>query len=134
MLGDEQRKTIILFTDAIAALCAPSQDAAKIEHLKEQVNVALARLERDFPLPLQVRLQCKCLKSIVSWVLLLLETKTFSWSHTCDRLNLTSVLKWGVYAGLTSFIRDFNMPVTTLGGSGGVAILLSLKGGIITVI
>ena len=25
MLGDEQRKTIILFTDAIAALCAPSQ-------------------------------------------------------------------------------------------------------------
>ena len=99
MLGDEQHKTIILFTDAIAALCAPSQDAAKIEHLKEQVNVALARLERDFPLSLQVRLQCKCLKSIVSWVLLLLETKTFSWFHTCDRLNLTSVWKLGVYAG-----------------------------------
>lgn len=94
MLGDEQRKTIILFTDAIAALCAPSQDAAKIEHLKEQVNVALARLERDFALSLQVRL-----KSIVSWVLLLLETKTFSWFHTCDRLNLTSVSKLGVYAG-----------------------------------
>lgn len=95
MLGDEQRKTIILFTDAIAALCAPSQDAAKIEHLKEQVNVALARLERDFPLSLQVRLQCKCLKSIVSCVLLLL----VGWFHTCDRLNLTSVWKLGVYAG-----------------------------------
>ena len=52
MLGDEQRQTVILFMDAIAALCAPSQDAAKIEHLKEQVNVALAQLERDFPLSL----------------------------------------------------------------------------------
>ena len=57
MLGDEQRQTVILFMDAIAALCAPSQDAAKIEHLKEQVNVALAQLERDFPLSLQLRLQ-----------------------------------------------------------------------------
>ena len=58
MLGDEQHKTVILFMDAIAAICAPSEDTAKIEHLKEQVNVALARLERDFPLSLQVRLQC----------------------------------------------------------------------------
>ena len=61
MLGDEQNKTVILFMDAITALCAPSQDTVKIEHLKEQVNVALARLERDFPLSLQVRLQCTSL-------------------------------------------------------------------------
>ena len=58
MLGDEQNKTVVLFMDAITALCAPSQDTAKIEHLKEKVNVALARLERDFPLSLQVRFQC----------------------------------------------------------------------------
>ena len=44
MLGDEQNKTVILFMDAITALCAPSQDTAKIQHLKEQVNVALAWL------------------------------------------------------------------------------------------
>lgn len=54
MLGDQQRQTVIKFMDAIAALCAPSQDEDKIEKLKEQVNLALARVERDFPLSLQV--------------------------------------------------------------------------------
>jgi len=41
--------------DAIAALCAPCQDYNKIDLLKEQVSVALAHLERDFPLSLQVK-------------------------------------------------------------------------------
>ena len=106
MLGDEQRKTIILFTDAIAALCAPSQDAAKIEHLKEQVNVALARLERDFPLSLQVRLQCKCLKSIVSWVLLLLETKTFLVPHL-RQVEFNIRLEVGCLCGLNIIHQGF---------------------------
>jgi len=54
MLGDQQRQSLVLFVDAIAAVCAPFQDAAKVQFLKEQVDVALARLERDFPLSPQV--------------------------------------------------------------------------------
>lgn len=55
MLGTVQRQSVILFVDAIAALCAPSHDRSNMESLKEKVDVALARLERDFPLSLQVQ-------------------------------------------------------------------------------
>ena len=55
MLGDQQRESLVLFMDAIAALCAPVQNEGKIPFLKEQVGVALARVERDFPLSLQVK-------------------------------------------------------------------------------
>lgn len=55
MLGDEQHETMILFVDAITALCAPSRDAAKLDELQKQVDVSLARMERDFPLSLQVQ-------------------------------------------------------------------------------
>ena len=55
MLGDNQQETLIQFMDAIAALCAPFQDKARIEALKEKVAVALARVERDFPVSLQVK-------------------------------------------------------------------------------
>ena len=74
MLGDELNKTVILFMDAITALCAPSQDTAKIEHLKEQVNVALARLEGVSTGKVTMH---ACLKTIVSWVLFLQETLLF---------------------------------------------------------
>ena len=56
MLGDEQRESLVLFVDAIAALCAPFHEEAKIPVLKEQMDVALARVERDFPLSLQVKI------------------------------------------------------------------------------
>jgi len=39
MLGEQQRET--LFMDAIAALCAPSQDVTKVDKLQEQVDIAL---------------------------------------------------------------------------------------------
>lgn len=55
MLGDEQHETIILFVDAITALCAPSEDAVQLDELQKQVDVSLARMERDFPLSLQVQ-------------------------------------------------------------------------------
>ena len=60
MLGDRQRETLVQFLDAIAELCAPCQDQAKIGALKEKVDVALALLERDFPLSLQVKGQIAC--------------------------------------------------------------------------
>ena len=57
MLGDRQQESLILFVNFIAALCAPTQDLSKLESLKEQVQTALARLESDFPLSLQVYFQ-----------------------------------------------------------------------------
>ena len=57
MLGNEQQESLILFMDAIAAICAPSQSRESIQSLKQQVVVALARLERDFPLSLQVNIK-----------------------------------------------------------------------------
>ena len=54
MLGDCQQETLIHFMDVIAALCAPCQKTANMETLKEKVAVALARVERDFPVSLQV--------------------------------------------------------------------------------
>ena len=56
MLGHNQQESLILFTDAISALCAPSHEEANLQLLKDQVTVALARLERDFPLSLQVKI------------------------------------------------------------------------------
>lgn len=41
MLGDSQKETVIQFMDAIAAICAPSQDKERIEALKEKVAVLL---------------------------------------------------------------------------------------------
>lgn len=55
MLGDRQQEALVNFTDAVAALCAPSQDRGKLSQLKEQVDVALALMEGAFPLSLQVR-------------------------------------------------------------------------------
>ena len=63
MLGEQQRETVTLFMDAIAALCAPSQDVTKVDKLQEQVDVALVRMERDFPLSLQINAEgwfCNC--------------------------------------------------------------------------
>ena len=64
MLGERQKETLVLFLDAIAALCAPSQDQAKIEFLKEKVDVALTLVERDFPLSLQVHEKLKLFKPL----------------------------------------------------------------------
>ena len=55
MLGVSQQETLIQFMDAIAAICAPTQDKATIEALKDKVAVALAQVERDFPVSLQVK-------------------------------------------------------------------------------
>ena len=57
--------------DAIAALCGPCQDACRISVLKEQVDVALAHVERDFPLSLQVKDPCSMsIKSVLVATLL----------------------------------------------------------------
>lgn len=54
MLGDNQRETLLLFLDSIASLCAEEQDPENLPLLGENLNIAMARLERDFPASLQV--------------------------------------------------------------------------------
>ena len=54
MLGDNQRETLFLFLDSIASLCAEEQDPENLPFFGENLNIAMARLERDFPASLQV--------------------------------------------------------------------------------
>ena len=68
MLGDRQRQTLVQFLDAIAELCAPCHDQAKIGVLKEKVDVALALLERDFPLSLQVKDSVTCMINVACYI------------------------------------------------------------------
>lgn len=54
MLADTQRETLFHFFDCVAALCAEEQDPVMLPSLGRNLNIALARLERDFPASLQV--------------------------------------------------------------------------------
>ena len=54
MLGAKQRSSLFYFIDALAWLFSEQQDKSKISELREQVNVALALMERDFPVAIQV--------------------------------------------------------------------------------
>ena len=54
MLGDKQRKTLFFFLDTLKSTLAESHHPSELSHLKEQLNDALAMLERDFPISVQV--------------------------------------------------------------------------------
>lgn len=54
LLKDQQSEVLVRFCDAIAAMCAQTQDEAKLGQLREQVDIALTLLEDAFPLSLQV--------------------------------------------------------------------------------
>ena len=57
MLGQHQRDSFFFFLDTISSVLAESHDPGLLGNLEEQMNVALARLERDFPVSIQVNLQ-----------------------------------------------------------------------------
>lgn len=54
MLADTQRETLFLFLDSISSLCAEEQDPVQLQSVGENLNIAMARIERDFPASLQV--------------------------------------------------------------------------------
>ena len=54
LLNQEQRKTLFLFLDTVKSTLAESHKAEEISSLKERMNIALALLERDFPIAIQV--------------------------------------------------------------------------------
>ena len=54
LLGELQRKTIFMFIDVCAKLFAEKHDANEISSLLQEVNLALAQLEKDMPVTIQV--------------------------------------------------------------------------------
>ena len=54
MLGTKQENTLFFFLDTVTSLLAEYHDPASLESLKAKVNTALAMLERDFPVSVQV--------------------------------------------------------------------------------
>ena len=63
LLGDTQRETLFLFLDALTDLLAPEIPSEHLGQIEQQVHLALARLERDFPVSVQVcswYISCGC--------------------------------------------------------------------------
>ena len=56
MLGRKQQESLIKFFDAIKSALAESHDVTKISKLNNELHVALALMERDFPISIQVKL------------------------------------------------------------------------------
>ena len=54
LLGQTQQSTFFRFLDVIASLCKDSVSKDDIPALCKELNVALALVERDFPVSVQV--------------------------------------------------------------------------------
>ena len=54
LLGTTQRATLFEFFDCLALICAESHDATSVAGLELRLNSAIALMERDFPMTLQV--------------------------------------------------------------------------------
>ncbi len=57
MLGSKQWKTLFFLLDTLNSALAESHQLAEFGPLREQLNTALAILERDFPISVQVHKQ-----------------------------------------------------------------------------
>ena len=53
MLSEQCRKTLFSLLDILAELCAECHSSDALDHMECQLNIALASLEKDFPLTLQ---------------------------------------------------------------------------------
>jgi len=54
LLGEQQEETFYFFFDTITVLLAESHKIDTLEKLRDDLNTALAKLERDFPVSVQV--------------------------------------------------------------------------------
>ena len=54
MLQEQQRSTLFLFLDAVRGLVAESIRPEDVDGLQSQLNLALALMEGDFPVDIQV--------------------------------------------------------------------------------
>ena len=55
MLGKKQRETFFYFLDTLTSLLSESHQHGPLNVLRDQVNQAIALLERDFPISIHVR-------------------------------------------------------------------------------
>ena len=55
MLGDEQRQTLVFFLDTLSVMSESHQSGA-LPDIQERLNMALALLERDFPISVMVQM------------------------------------------------------------------------------
>ena len=54
MLETQQHSTLFEFLDALTLLLAEVHDGCKLPEVTQKVNMALALIERDFPMAIQV--------------------------------------------------------------------------------
>lgn len=54
MLGNEQQKTLFTLMDTLKLILSESFEKEPLDHMKNKLNLALALLERDFPVSIQV--------------------------------------------------------------------------------
>ena len=54
MLGKDQRETLFFFLDTLKSIVAERFEVSSLSALKEQVNLAIALIERYFPVAVQV--------------------------------------------------------------------------------
>ena len=54
MLETQQRSTLFEFLDALTLLLAEVHDSGKLPEVTQKVHMALALIERDFPMAIQV--------------------------------------------------------------------------------
>ena len=55
MLGPEQRSSLFRFIEALTRLFSEKHEKMMLPELREEINIALALMERDFPVTIQVR-------------------------------------------------------------------------------
>ena len=53
-LGDKQRETLFFFLDVITTILEEVHSSSRLDELQVQVDTALALMERDFPITVQV--------------------------------------------------------------------------------
>ena len=54
MLGESQRKTFFDLLDVLTKICSDVHDPMKLDSLQLETNIVLAKVERDFPVSIQV--------------------------------------------------------------------------------
>lgn len=59
MLPEKQRSTLFFFLDTLTLLTTEVQESACLDNLEERVHLALARIERDFPMSIQVNIMLR---------------------------------------------------------------------------
>ena len=65
LLGRNQRISLFRLLDVLAKICSDSQDVHALLALEKEVNEVCAKIERDFPISVQVQLISILLLTII---------------------------------------------------------------------